>query len=122
MYHATDPQYRDSIQTFGLDYRLESRENWRRGRKDYYVRYPPGNYLFDSLEQASNYFAILDRDIWEVNVEGLDLIYDPASMTADEYHRSIFEHSFCALEPIEPERLTLLPHALSAPSWQKSPF
>jgi hypothetical protein len=108
MYHAAGVWDRDSIRRLGLDHRLETHENWRQGKKDSYSRYPAGNYLWDNLEDAESYFCDDERDIWEVDVRGLALIPDPARIAAAEALHPLFKHSFCSLEPIGPERVTLL--------------
>lgn len=101
-YHVSKPEDRDSILAHGLDHRRESGRNWREGVLAMRYRYPVGNYLWLDLALARGY-AAGEWDIWLVDVDGLTLTEDPCRRDDSLYERACY-----SIEPIAPERLSLL--------------
>ena len=96
MYHISLPQNRDSILTHGLNWELSDPET-RLPQED--VDWPRGQYLFKSYPEG---MAEEDNDIYEINVEGLEVEPDP--FIPDYWDGD----TFLVREPIEPERIRLV--------------
>ena len=102
MYHISPPQNKDSILEHGL--------NWEKaigpvlyGQGEHW---PAGNYLFRDYEDAD---LSPEDDIYEVNVDGLNLEEDPYEL---DYLRSQNPDydvgTFFTRDPIPPERIKLI--------------
>jgi len=116
MYHLAPPAARESILQHGLD-ATQAAFNWR---DDYpwermpdqqrEVVAPDGQYLWADLKEAEYQYemGIYDEqplDLWEVNVEGLDVHPDPWRPASQ---MTMYDTAYYTPDPIQPERLKLL--------------
>jgi GNAT superfamily N-acetyltransferase len=108
MYHISPPHNRESILEHGINYEKSDPRGRLYGQGEYW---PAGNYLFTTYNQAD---LGSEDDIYEVNVDGLDLQPDP-------YLDMDNDHARLVTEPIPRERIRLIrPSALTPdhPGWK----
>lgn len=86
LYHVSPIENRESIFEYGLTGN-EGDSLWSRDQPDdYETDQPYGNYFFEFIIPAkeyiytlfaSNLIPSLEADIWQVNVDGLNIMFDP---------------------------------------------